>query len=521
MVLSTFKRLSRALSLRDMTTDKAGSCNAPDQPENAHGLMDGQAHIHHRSSPKASIYEHSPTHSATTLHDPEHAPTNLSVRDSRGSSDAIVQVMTIGDSVITVERHRRDDEATEEPAAKRRKKSFGIRRVKSAPSATQSVPLHGSITTIQSTHNDSWLRSWSFPLVGWKDLGLIRRMRRSSNLKAARKEARRGKASCDLNLERQSPDGADVHGPTDGPLPMMSGACQESPSHVHHLTDDPGISPRTSVFFVTDNSRQNGNHPDVSDKEQINRKDSHFHEATHAKGQAAEELAASTRGLSSDERISGNLAFLMRPIDWFKGHHASVFGLEHSDSSSSSTSEPPSPTTRLSYPPRRTEETHIPHTRPAQRRMSLGSTRSEVYMEPPFHLPPGFEVPEAGQAGPADWLHRGWEEHYRQSAETSHRACHPLAAARYLPTRAEELQQHNACQAGGPDGQVKDPAGMHGRSWEIPVGWKGKSVRRSDCLECSGAGGEGHRCTSSQGACVTTITLGECTFAKELEQAAE
>lgn len=518
MVLSTFKRLSRALSLRELRTNPVGSCNASDQPENAHGPMDRQVQIHHRSSPKASIYEHSPAHSATTLHDPEHAPTDLSAQDSRSSSNAIVQVMTVGDSVITVERHRRDDEETEEPIAKRRKKSFGIRRVRSAPSATQNIPLHGSITTIESTRNDNWLRSWSFPLVGWKDLNLIHRMRRSSNVKQARKRARSGKTSCDSNLDQQCPDGTDAQDSADCPIPTMSGAYQGSPSHMIHSPDELGISPRTSVCFMagSDIPVQNGNQCVTSNEEQISRKDSHFYELLQAKEQAAAEPSENTKRLSSDERPSGNFTFLMHPIDWFKEHHASVFGFEDSDSSSSSASTPPSPTTRLSCPPRRTEA--IPHTRPAQRRMSLGSTRSEVYMEAPIHLPPGFDVPEAGQAGPADWLHRGWEEHYRQSAESSHQACHPLAAARCLPTRAEELQQHNVCQAGGPNGQAKDQAETNSRSWTIPAGWKGKGARRPDCLECSGAGGEGHRCTSSQGACVTTITLDECMFAKEPEQ---
>jgi len=519
MVLSSLKRLSRALSLRDATTD----ATAPDQSDQPQGHMDRQLHIHHRSSPKASVYGHSPAHSATTLHGPEHAPTDLSAQDSMGSSDAIVQVMTIGDSVITVETHRRDYDETEEPVAKRRKKSFGIRRVKSAPSAVQSAPLHGSITTIEATHNDSWLRSWSFPLVGWKDLNLVRRMRRSSNLKHARKGARRGKASCDLDFDRQSPESAAIHDTADCPHPMMSGAYQESPSHMNFAIDEPGISPRTSIHVGTGlaNSEQNGNHPDSCNEGQIHRKDSHFHEVNQAKERAAAELSASTRRISSDERSSGSLAFLLRPIDWFKEHHASVFGLEYSDSSSSSASTPPSPTCRPSQPPRRTEAIPIPHTRPAQRRMSLGSTRSEVYMEPPLHLPPGLEAPVAGQAGPADWLHRGWEEHYRQSAKSSHRACHPLAAARCLPTRAEESQQHNVCQAGSPNKQPRDPAGYHSRSWELPARWKGKSLRRPDCLECSGAGGEGHRCTSREGACVTTITLGECMFAEELEPPAQ
>ncbi|KEQ72576.1 hypothetical protein M436DRAFT_48685 [Aureobasidium namibiae CBS 147.97] len=519
MVLSSLKRLSRALSLRDATTD----ATMPDQLDQSQGHMDRLLHIHHRSSPKASVYEHSSAHSATTLHNSEHIPTNLSAQDSMGSSDAIVQIMTIGDSVITVETHRRDYDETEETVAKRRKKSFGIRRVKSAPAATLSVPLHGSITTIESTQNDNWLRSWSFPLVNWKDLNLVRRMRRSSNLKHARKEARRGKASCDLTLDRQSSGSAAIHESADCAYPMMSGAYQESPSHLNLATDEPGISPRTSIHMGTGltDSERNGNHPDSSNEGQIHRKDSHFHEANQPKERAAAELSASTRRLSSDERSSGHLAFLLRPIDWFKEHHASVFGLEYSDSSSSSASAPPSPTSRLSQPPRRTEALPIPHTRPAQRRMSLGSTRSEVYMEPPLHLPPGFEVPGAGQAGPADWLHRGWEEHYRQSAEHSHRACHPLAAARCLPTRAEEPQQHNVCQAGPSNKHPRDLAGLHSRSWELPAGWKGKSLRRPDCLECSGAGGEGHRCTSKEGACVTTITLGECMFAKGLEQPAE
>ncbi|KAI4759933.1 hypothetical protein E4T52_08064 [Aureobasidium sp. EXF-3400] len=529
MALSTLKRLSRAFSSRDTTADAVDSCDAASQPENAQELMNGQPHIHRRSSPKASVYEHSPAQFATTLHDPDHAPTNVSAHDSTGSSDAIVQVLTIGDSIITVETHRRDDEEAEEPVPKRRRKSFGLRRVKTAPPTTQRVPLRGSTTTIESTHNDSRLRAWSFPLVSWKNLSLVRRVRRSVDLKEARKEARKGKASCEMNFDRQFADNVNGSDIADDPNTMMSGARQGSPPHVNRPADELDISPRTSVFSRTgpNISGQNGNHQDHSNDEQINRKDSHFHDLAQAKEKDTE-LLASTRKLSSDERSSTNLAFWLHPIDWFRQYHSSIFNLDYSDSSSSSASSPPpSPTTRLARPARRVEKTPIPRTRPAKRRFSLGPTRDEdeLYTEPQLNLPPGLEPPVAGQAGPADWLHRGWEEHYRKSAEASHRACHPLAAARCLPTRAEEMQRYNpgsSCQVGCQSGQVQRAnsvsyaGGIHARSLDFPAGWKGKGVGNPPDF------GVEHRVrrVNSQGACVTTITLSECKFTKELEQTA-
>ncbi|KAI4854003.1 lipoyltransferase [Aureobasidium sp. EXF-8845] len=352
--------------------------------------------------------------------------------------DDIVQVLTIGDSVITVETHRRETESIEPPVARQRKKSFGLRRVNTAPAAAHPIPLHGSITTIESIHKG---RAWSYPL-SWKDLNLVRRIRRSAD----RKEARRGKASCDLTSVHGSSDGIDEHDIASSSLPVMSVACENSPSHTSRPIDELDISPRTSVCLNAGSnvSGERGNHRNSSSAEQVNRKDSHVHDAAQTKGKATADLKACTRKLSSDERSSGNLTFLLHPIDWIRQYHASVSSNPDSGSSSSSSSSPSSPTIRPSQPARRIEEIRVTHTQPAKPRPSLACTREEMYMDVPLNLPPGFEVPTVGQAGPADWLHRGWEDHYRRSAEASRRACHPLAAARYLPTRGRTRHQIQA-----------------------------------------------------------------------------
>jgi hypothetical protein len=496
---------------------------APDTTDNAQVSVDGQLHNHHRSSPKASMYEHSPTHSATTLHDPEHVPTSLPRRDSTDSSDAIVQVLTIGDSVITVETHRRDDEEVEQAEAKQRKKSFGLRRVKTAPSSTRSTPLHGSITTIESVHNGSRLRAWSYPLVSWMDLNLVRRMRRSVDLKEARKEARKGKVSCGSETDQQPLDGANVHATAESPFLMMSGARHGSPSHTSRPRDEPNISPQTSACL---NSRsgipgQREDHRKSFKGEHIKRKDSHANDGLQTKEIAAADLKANTRRLSSDERSPSNLVFLMHPINWIRQYHASVFDSPDSGSSSSSESSPPSPTTQPTRPARRTEET--PQPRPSQGRPFRATTRDGL------HLPPGLEPPVAGQAGPADWLHRGWEEHYRRSAEASRRACHPLAAARSLPTSAEAMQRYNP-RSTSQDGRQQqsaqrvhstpEPPRLYTQSWDFAVGGKGKGPKDFSCAEDGGAENRRVRRSRSQGACVTTLTLGECTFPKEIEQTA-
>jgi hypothetical protein len=524
MALSTLKRMSRVLSPRDEATDTADNCDASSQPDNAHILVDGQLQSHHRSSPKASMYEHSPTHSATTLHDLEHVPTDLPRRDSSDSSDAIVQVLTIGDSVITVETHRRDDEEVEQAEAKRRRKSFGLRRVKTAPPTSRSTPLHGSITTIESVHTGSRLRAWSYPLVSWKDLNLVRRMRRSVDLKEARKEARKGKVSCESESDPQSLDGANVHATAGYPLLMMSGAYQESPSNMGRPRDEPNISPRTSACLNSgpDIPGQRGDHRESSREEHIKRKDSHVNNGTQTKEKAAAEMKANTRKLSSDERSSSNMAFLLHPINWIRQYHASVSDPPDSGSSSSDSS-PPSPTTQPSRPARRTEETHATQPRPSQAMPFRTSTRDGL------HLPPGLEPPVAGQAGPADWLHRGWEEHYRRSAEASRRACHPLAAARSLPTSAEAMQRYNpgsTCKDGYQQQSAQrvnstpEPPRLYTQSWDFAVGGKGKGVRDYRCAEDGGAERRRVRRSRSQGACVTTLTLGECIFPKEIEQTA-
>jgi hypothetical protein len=520
MALSRLKRLSSVLSSHELPTETASGSNSSSPPDGSRMLLNEHLRNHHRSSPKASVYEHFPAHSANTLHDPEHTPTELASHTSSDASD-IVQVLTIGDSVITVETHRREDDSVEPPVARQRKKSFGLRRVNTAPAAAQRVPLHGSITTIESVHKG---RAWSYPL-SWKDLNLIRRMRRSAD----RKEARRGKASCDFTSAHESPNGVDAHDTAPPSPPVMSGACQSSPSHISRPADELDISPRTSVCLTagSDAPIQHSSYRKGSSAELVNREDSHIHDPAQTKEKTTADLKACTRKLSSDERPSGNLTFLLHPIEWVRQYHASISSNPDSGSSTSSDSSPPSPTTRPSQPPRRKEEIRITRTQPAKPRPSFACTRDEMYMEVPLNLPPGFEIPTVGQAGPADWLHRGWEDHYRRSAEASRRACHPLAAARCLPTRGEQMQRYDpgsTCQNGSQTHPAQrahstpGPGLRYTRSCDFAVGRKGKGVRNCRCAGGAGVDNEEGRRASSQGACVTTLTLGECTFPKVVEQ---
>jgi hypothetical protein len=521
MVLSSLKRLSRALSSRELPTDTVKGSNSPSPPDYSRMLLSEHLRNHRRSSPKSSVHEHSPAHSTTTLHNSEHTPTESASHTSSDTSD-IVQVLTIGDSVITVETHRREDETVEPPVAKQRKKSFSLRRVNTDPAAAHRIPLHGSITTIESVHKG---RAWSYPL-SWKDLNLVRRMRRSVD----RKEARRGKASCNLtSAHESSPNGVDEH---DAAPFFMSGAFQNSPSPTTRPKYGLDISPRTSVCFRAGSNApvQHSNYRKSFSEEHTKRKDLHSHDTAQTREKATADMKACTRKLSSDERSSRNLTFLLYPIEWVGQYHASVSSNPDSGSSSSSSSSPPSPTTQPSQPARRIEKIHVTHTQSARFRPSLACTRDELYLEPPLNLPPGLEAPTVGQAGPADWLHRGWTDHYRRCAEASRRACHPLAAARCLPTRGEAMQrcnpgsmvqgtfqQHSAERAN----LTPDPTLRNTQSCDFAVGWKGKGVRNFRCAGGAGLDNEGpDRRVSSQGACVTTLTLGECSFPKVLDQTA-
>ncbi|CAD0109510.1 unnamed protein product [Aureobasidium uvarum] len=539
MALASLKRqLSRVLA-RDTPTDGTDSCDAPELPSDAQ--VDEQCQ---RPSPKTSIYKHSPAPSGTILHNLNHAPTEVS---SEYPSDAMVHVMTVGDSIITIETQQRDAEQGEQPAVKRRKKRLGLRRVKTEP-ASQSTSLHGSITTIESVPNGSRSRAWSYPLVDWKNLSLVRRMRRSVDLMEARKEARKGKASCELLPDAQPPTGDDERTPTHLP-PLMSGAIQGSPSHINRLSNGLDVSSRISadLGIGTTTSVQDKGPPkncfansNRSGEDRVKRKDSHFHEVMQGTEKAAADMEANTREFETDERPQKNLVFLLHPIDWIRQYHASVFSLSSSDSSSDSDSDPPSPTTRSARPARRAQEPYPVQIQATRRRGSEALTRDELYMRPRIHLPPGMDIPAVGQAGPVDWLHRGWEEHYRQSAESSRRTCHPLAAARFLPTRGEEMQRYvpvSQCHSGRDCTATQtmhsrpNTTGVHTQIFDFAVNGKGKGIMyvqdvvapdgraRRESMNVNLAEYKRQK-RIEDGACVTTLTLGECNFAKELGQIA-
>lgn len=523
MVLASLRRhLSRVFAPR--STDSVNSFDATNPKDTAQ--VDER--LQGRSSPKASIYQRSPPQSGVTLHNPEHVPTNL-------SSDVLVQVMTVGDSVITIETQR-EDEHIERPAAKRRK-GLGLRRVKTAPPVSQTVPVHGSITTIESAPNGSRRRAWSYPLGNWRKFSLVRRMRRGSDLKEVRKKARGGKAACELDSERQPPAAQNTA------HPFMSGAYQGSPSHMNSATDEMGISPRTSIDLGSGHAaftRLKGSPtkpstiPNSPNEDQNKRKDSHFHGVMQVKEQASAEVEANTKEPTSEEQSSKSTAFLLHAIDWIRQRRASV-----SSNSSSSDSPVSCPYIQPARPPRRTQEVHTTQTQPAVGRLSMVSSCDESSMKSRLNLPPGFEIPVEGQAGPVDWLHRGWEEHYRRSAESAHRACHPLAAARCFPSRGEEYQRYHVVTTSqdGPQcihaqrtKSIPDHTEYVTQVWDFANDRKGKGRKyvenadveegrgRLESRDVVGAEQQRERRRSSKGVCVTTVTLGECNFAKELDQ---
>ncbi|KAG9526478.1 hypothetical protein KCU93_g5538, partial [Aureobasidium melanogenum] len=536
MGLASLKRhLSRALSHQDVETSVSDSANPTDTAQ-----VDEQLQRHHQSSPKASMYQHSPAHSGNTVHNPEHASTDL-------TADVMVHVMTVGDSVITIETQR-EDEQLEQPAPKRRKRGLGLRRVKTAPPVSQTIPLHGSITTIESVSDSKRLRAWSYPMANWKKFSLVQRMRRGTDPKEARKEARRGKASCELNPEsRPSNDVDGAQNSAHEPYPLMSGARQGSPSHVDLATDEMGISPRTSTDLgnrppAWTRPRGSPTKPSTDSnspiEDQAKRKDSHFHVVVQTKEQDSAEMEANAKEPPPDERPRKSSAFLLHAIDWIRQHRPSPVR-SSSTSSSSSYSPLSSPVVQSARPVRHTQEIHAAQAQPAVSRLFKASSCDELCIQSQLNLPPGFEIPAEGQAGPVDWLHRGWEEHYRRSAESAHRACHPLAAAHSHPARNEDLQRYpvlSACQDGSQCIQTQRVKSIPCRpehatqAWDFAVDHKGKGRRceedvgqedgrgRYDIGGNTGAGHQRQRRRNSKGACVTTVTLGECNFARELGQ---
>jgi hypothetical protein len=89
---------------------------------------------------------------------------------------------------------------------------------------------------------------------------------------------------------------------------------------------------------------------------------------------------------------------------------------------------------------------------------------------------------------------------------------------RYDPglTYQDGRQQHSAQ---GMD-STPEPGLRYTQSCDFAVGWKGKGkgVRNFRCAGGAGMDNEEESRVSSQRACVTTLTLGECIFPKALEQ---
>ncbi|KAI5203929.1 hypothetical protein E4T39_03870 [Aureobasidium subglaciale] len=547
MALSSLKRqLSRALSLRDSSSP---STSAGDS-ENLTDTLPTQQQLpaFHRSSPKGSVYQHSPPHSGTTLHDTDHAPSRIHTEISNITCPSDTMVLTVGDSIITVETHRPDVEQDKQVTKKTRKKSFGLRRVKTAPTGLHGAITHGSITTIESTPAASRVRAWSYPQVNWDKLNLVRRVRRSVD----RKEARKGKAASEPGSDLQArADKHEAHITSQSQSPVMSGAAQDDPSYTKRYSDGVGISPRasSSAWIVPSSwTQSNGSprkslpRPDSHGEGHVKRKDSHFYDTIVAKAKATIDLEAVTRELTSDKRPHRSSSILLHPIDWIRSRHNS--GQSSSSDSSSSDSHPPSPTTRSSRPARPRQETHTaqipdfhwPSTEvldtPMQTAYVLNaqahsvcgkiseastSTCDELLIESrPTYLPPGIQIPAPGQAGPSDWLNRGLEEHYRCSAEFSARSCHPMAPSRYLyAQRGEEKQRFNPMHKGQ---RHQNPAQKHIRmctqAWNWALDDKGKGVAQPGFVEEYGGEARRKKSIDRRGSCGTALTLAECDFGK-------
>lgn len=317
---------------------------------------------------------------------------------------------------------------------------------------------------------------------------------------------------------------------------------------MEYATDEIGISPRTSVDLgsghpalehTKGSPTKPSNNLDSSNEDHAKRKDSHFHGIMQTKEQVSTDMEANTREQTSDEHPRRGTTLILRSIDWIRQRHASS-SRSSSNSSSSSDSPLSSPIIQPARTVRRAQGTTTDQIQPAAVTRRMASTQDDTCMEPRLDLPPGFEIPGEGQAGPADWLHRSWEEHYRRSAEFSHRACHPLAAARCLPVRAEELQRYRVASICQEDSQcipaqrvqsIPYPTEFVTKTWDFATDRKGKGRRyvenvsmedgrgRVETRDTAGAAeSPRERRESSKGACVTTVTLDECDFAKELGQ---
>jgi hypothetical protein len=150
-------------------------------------------------------------------------------------------------------------------------------------------------------------------------------------------------------------------------------------------------------------------------------------------------------------------------------------------------------------------------------------------METVVALPPGLEVPGLGDAGPSNWVDRGWAEHERQSAE--------LALQAQYRARVEE-RQRDAISAAGRERRSRcrrkrrereisksppDSAGTHVRAWDYGADKKWRLLRHDtdgddndddddDEIGVNGNEMDGLRQSSGQGdtgACLTRLTLGD------------
>lgn len=472
------------------TSDSAKDTQVHNPPSRDPGL--------HRSSPKGSIYLHSPGHSGETLHDAENAPSHIRPDPPAVvmGSDRVVQTMTVGDSVITVETHPINNGRDDRMGSNSRPKSRRLRKRHTAPVELDGIasydPLtHGSVTTVETVPTQRRPRAFSHPQFRWKRLNFVGRARRSAELK----EARKGKARSPRSSEDQ-----EASPPTT--------PSRKRRSEISNMSPRASISGDAQVPAAKNdrspNSHAQSQRPSVED---FGRKDSHFPDAVQAKEKETADLhALVAEQLANRSRKSSS--FLRHPIDWIKQRRNSPASLPSSSSSSSSAFETrviPSKVTRCPTDNDRVAQGKKPE---------------------PIRLPPGLEPPPIGHAGPSDWVHRGWEQYcsrlsFEESIEQSTRV--PLRSS---VARAEENQRaapplvwHPRADTPFLDYKTMQAPCTHGsRVRDFASSDKGKGVGRARPALVGGCSTEDegrHRQLGrmrANGTCVTTLALEECEF---------
>lgn len=494
-ISSLKRRLERALSRLSTSTSTEEK------------TTDDSSNLIDRASPKSSTYELSPAHSGDTLQDAENAPSRLMcnghVNTSRSGS--AVSVLTIGDNHITVEAHQINGGSDEQIAA--RQGNLAIGRRNTAPSI-----LHGPVRTLDSSSANMPQRSLSTQRTKWKRFGLTNRTHFSPVPKGKARSITSSSKSGSLdNLSFSTP----LHSSRDPATSLSPGGKTSSGSA--------DISPHHSVkslrkkSVVSNSMESEVSVPPPSNRssdEMIERKDSHFPDAVLAKEKTTAALQADLNEELNAEKTNHKRSSLLPLIkDWVKQHRR----LTSSTSSSNSSSSSPSPLNSGSLGKssfRRSSSGAAQSTRMKITRWPSNHDLARHEREPSLvHLPPGFDVPEIGDAGPSDWVSRVWDEHFAQAskAQDNPPTRTPPSGEEVLrtssSTRELELEFKQPCYSNPGHDNMKDSKGK-GPQLNRPVLERNRST--DDSVR--------HRNLErmrSNGTCVTTLTLSECRFDSE------